>query len=351
MNRLENHFDSAPADSNETGNMTGFDSEFTDIVDYILRITYRIWEGKQVGLCYDYYSDDCPVYTIAGVSIGAEEVTQNTLNTMAAFPDRTLHAEDIIWGGDAQNGYHSSHRIRTHMTNLGPSDLGPASGKHAVIPVIAHCVCKDNKIVEEWLVRDNFSLAEQLGFDPIAVAKEKAALPLSDRLKDYIDSEVARLDAIEPTRIATPASSDEELAVTALNNIWNARMVGDVHKYYAENARFYGVNKRQLNGHQEIMQFYLQLLGSLSGIRFSADYVCSNEHKDGGSDVAVRWTLKGDHLGTVLYGKPTGAPIFILGESHFRIIDGEITEEWNIFDELSVWVQVFRAKNALAAGE
>ena len=53
--------------------MPGFDPEFTDIVDYILRITYRIWEGKQVGLCRDFYSADCPVYTLAGYIEGAED--------------------------------------------------------------------------------------------------------------------------------------------------------------------------------------------------------------------------------------------------------------------------------------
>ena len=31
--------------------MKGFDDEFVDIVDYIVRITYRIWDEKQVDLC------------------------------------------------------------------------------------------------------------------------------------------------------------------------------------------------------------------------------------------------------------------------------------------------------------
>ena len=142
------HYDSAPA-SAAPGNMPGFDAEFADIVDYILRITYRIWEGKQVGLCHDYYSDDCPVWTLAGYTEGAEAVTQNTIRTLGAFPDRTLHADNIVWGGDAETGFHTSHLITTHMTNLGPSEFGPATGREATIGVIAHCVCKDNRIVEE----------------------------------------------------------------------------------------------------------------------------------------------------------------------------------------------------------
>jgi len=129
---MQDHYDSAPGGSRTKGvGMVGFDDEFTDIVDYILRITYRIWEGKQIGLCYDYYSDDCPVYTMAGITIGAEEVTQNTLITLASFPDRTLGAENIIWGGNDTNGFHTSHLIKTSMTNLGSSDMGPATGNQA----------------------------------------------------------------------------------------------------------------------------------------------------------------------------------------------------------------------------
>ena len=118
---MNEHHDSAPA-INPPRNMQGFDAEFSDIVDYILRITYRIWEGKQVGLCHDYYSEDCPVFTLTGYTEGAEEVTQNTLKTLAAFPDRTLHADDIIWSGNPQDGFHTSHLITTEMTNLGPSE-------------------------------------------------------------------------------------------------------------------------------------------------------------------------------------------------------------------------------------
>ena len=196
MDIMQDHYDSAPGGSRTKGvGMVGFDDEFTDIVDYILRITYRIWEGKQIGLCYDYYSDDCPVYTMAGITIGAEEVTQNTLITLASFPDRTLGAENIIWGGNDTDGFHTSHLIKTSMTNLGSSDMGPATGNQATFFVIAHCVVKDNKIIEEWLVRDNYALTEQLGFDVHEVAAQKASEPSQKRLEDWYQSELNRVSS------------------------------------------------------------------------------------------------------------------------------------------------------------
>ena len=35
--------------------MRGFDADYVDIVDYIVRCTHKIWEEKQVGLIYSHY--------------------------------------------------------------------------------------------------------------------------------------------------------------------------------------------------------------------------------------------------------------------------------------------------------
>lgn len=355
MNRLQHHHDSAPAPEETadetTPQMQGFDAEFSDIVDYILRITYRIWEGKQVGLCMDYYSSDCPVYTLAGVTIGAQEVTQNTLATLASFPDRTLDAVNIICGGDDKAGFHSSHLIRTHMTNMGDSEYGPATHKDATILVIAHCIVKDNRIIEEWLVRDNYSLAEQLGHDPHEVAKHWAKKPVNDRLIQWRNQELYRLkQQVTSDRLAAGNTSESFIRAT-LQNIWNARMVGDVYQAYADNAKLHSVSNRELEGRDAIASFYTQILGTLSDLRFSADYVCqqpaNNDDTDKGIDLAVRWSISGIHSGHALYGKPTGQTLYILGESHYRIIDGEIVEEWTIFDELAVLSEIYRARNAI----
>ncbi|WP_440683045.1 ester cyclase [Cysteiniphilum halobium] len=328
--------------------MKDFDKEFIDIIDYIKRITYRIWEGKQIGLCYDYYSNDCPIYTLDGIFYGSDTVVQNTLDTLASFPDRTLHADQIIWGGNDTDGYHSSHRICTHMTNLGPSSYGEATGKKAIITVIAHCIVKGNKIIKEWLVRDNYSLCEQLGYQPKIIAKEKARLPLQ---KDFIEWKEFMLNQIsikhskirQPYPVFSTQSDSEAFICASLHNIWNTRMLGDIMQNYAADARLYTTRKRELNGHNEITFFYLQILSTFSQLKFSIDYVCSNTE---GYDnaVAVRWSLSGIHSGNQLYGSPTQEAIFIIGESHFLLKNNKIYQEWTMFDELSVMTQIERSR-------
>ncbi len=346
-----NHYDSAPA-SGKPGNMPGFDPEFEDIVDYILRITYRIWEGKQIGLCHDYYSVDCPVYTLAGYTEGAEQVTQNTMRTLSAFPDRTLHADNIIWGGDAETGFHSSHLITTNMTNLGPSEFGEPTSIQAQIQVIAHCVCKDNKIVEEWLVRDNYSLAVQLGADPLAYAREQAAHPLDPETKfsKWLSSEHARVSAVSRQKATYPAAGEghECYVRAALHNIWNARMLGDTHLLYAENARLHASAREDYDGVDKIARFYMEVLGSMPDAKISVDYTCSNSMLEG-DYVAARWVIAGTHSGAALWGAPTGAPLLILGESHYRLVEGKVLQEWLVFDELAVLTQIERARLVLAS--
>lgn len=346
MNRMTHHYDSAPGNKPTSGRMKGFDEEFVDIVDYILRITYRIWEGKQVGLCYDYYSEDCPVYTLAGMTVGAAEVTQNTLNTLGSFPDRTLHADNIIWGGNDEDGFHTSHLITTEMTNIGDTEYGAATGRSAKFQVIAHCIVKNNRVIEEWLVRDNYSLVEQLGFDPIEISQKQALIPQQDRYLEWRDSELRRVsNSVKNKRMAASISVDTQSFIeTNLHNIWNCRMVGDVNLMYSAQAKMHASANRELTGLDAIAQYYLSFLGSFSDLRVSLDYSCSLERSDGSTDLAVRWTMAGKHTGSALFGKPTGATILVLGESQFRIDEGLVHEEWTVFDQLAVMTQIERAR-------
>ena len=327
--------------------MPGFDAEFSNLVDFITRITYRIWEGKQVGLCYDYYSANCPVYTLTDTIIGAEAVVQNTLNTLAAFPDRTLTAENIIWGGNASNGFHSSHRILSEMTHMGDSDFGPATHKQATIRGFAHCVVKDNQVTEEWLVRDNYALARQLGFEPHRIAQNQAQTEPSKRFSDWYRSELERLSLINLRRIPLLSEAEDDpnaFIRAALQNIWNARMLGDIYKVYAETAQVYGAAGRELSGHEAIIQYYLQLLGTFSDLRIAIDYVCFQPAVDQGIDLAARWTMASKHTGYALYGPPTAADVLIIGESHYLIVDNLIQKEWTLFDELAVLTRLYRTR-------
>jgi hypothetical protein len=60
--------------------------------------------------------------------------------------------------------------------------------------------------------------------------------------------------------------------------------------------------------------------------------------------VAVRWSVVGVHSGARRYGPATGAPIYILGVSQFRIMKGRIREEVTVWDDIALRRQVETAR-------
>ena len=113
-------------------------------MDYILKITHRIWEEKGIGVIYDTYANNCLVHAGDGTSTGVSGVIANTLMTLHAFPGRRLMAEDVVWSEDSPGVFLSSHRILSTGTNLGDSNFGPATGKKVYFRTIADCACTQN---------------------------------------------------------------------------------------------------------------------------------------------------------------------------------------------------------------
>ena len=68
----------------------------------------------------------------------------------------------------------SSHRVLSTATNLGDSNFGPATGKKINFRTVIDCATTNNRIHEEWLVRDNLWIVTQLGLNPREVAKQMA---------------------------------------------------------------------------------------------------------------------------------------------------------------------------------
>jgi len=318
--------------------LDGFDADYVDIVDYIVRCTHRIWEEKRFHLIRTHYSPDCRLHTLAGDVYGAEAVVQNTIKTVAAFPDRTLYADDVIWSGNDRDGFYTSHRISSHMTNLGASDFGPATGRRATVTTIADCAILANRIYEEWLVRDNFSLVLQLGLDPHAVAKDRA------RQRRSTPAEPAPAPPAAEWQVpAQPTAADTTCAeaATRWRALWNDRDASLARVVYAPTCTLWAPSGRVLFGHGEIIGWYLHVLGAMPDAWTRVEHVCAIPNEYGGFEVAIRWTLDGTHTGYGLHVPPTGLALHLLGVTHWRVVDGRIAEEWTVFDELALLTQMY----------
>ena len=327
--------------------MKGFDKEFRDYEHYILRITDQIWLEKDIGSIKRYYTEDCPVYTLGGIVIGSEAVINGTIKTLAAFPDRLLNAEDVIWSGDDESGYFSSHRIISpSMTNLGHSEFGPPTGEQATVRTIADCAARDNQIYEEWLMRDNMGLVRQLGLDVHELARRLAVENKDNRdLHDWIAQEIDRVKSSPCLQSGDtgidPHKDLDAYVQSLLVHLWSDRELDAIDSRYTSSAKFHGPDARDLSGIQEIKGYLSQIQQCLSDTAISVDNICSIQHDEKIMDVAVRWCLVGKHSADGLYGEPSGKDILIMAASHWRIEDGIIHEDWTVFDELAVLRQVY----------
>jgi predicted ester cyclase len=317
-------------------NIPGFDPEYADIVDYILRCTHRIWEQKDVGLIATHYGSDIIVHMMTGPAVGMGDVIAGTARTLSAFPDRTLTGEAVIWSDEGDGAYLSSHRITSTATNLGTSELGPATGKRITFTTIADCLCKENLIIEEWLVRDYSAMALQLGYHPRAVAKVQAAADKATGAQAWRQEAMERIRSLVPTPfpqgpLPNPERDPVDFAHAFVDRILNHRRFGLVREAYSPAAHWSGPGGRRLFGWGEITGWFTALIGSFGDARVNIQHVAAVDDM-----IAVRWELAGSHDGGALYGAASGEPIYILAVTHWRIEQGVIVDEVTIFDEVAL---------------
>jgi predicted ester cyclase len=324
--------------------LAGFEPVYADIVDYVIRSTHRIWEERAVGLIYTHYKHDCVVHTPLGVTRSRDEVIAGALRTLAAFPDRRSLGNDVIWSGDDQRGFYTSHRVNAITRNTGWSEFGPPTGKKVAWRAIADCVVHQNRVCEEWVVRDHMAAILQMGFDPHQVAREIAAQKSArgESVADYGDIDRLPGQMPPPDQFTAPDVSDpaEALVCQALHDIWNRRRFDSIRSAYARNVVAHVPQLLDLKGQHAYAGYVIALLAMMSNAGMLLHHVCSAPGASGGRKVAVRWTLDGHHDGPGRLGDPTGARLSLMGISHYHVRGGRIVEEWLHFDELSLLVQL-----------
>lgn len=320
--------------------MRGFDAEFADLVQYIHLITARIWEGRQVGLIRRYYAADCIMHTPMGPVRGVERVVSGTLETLHAFPDRRLLAEDVIWSGDDRAGYLSSHRIISTQHHRGEGLFGPPTGRCLHVRTVADCQVRANVIDEEWLVRDQAAIVRQLDGDPREWGARLAAADAEAGVAPWhlTDAASAAASGSRPTdQSGHPLASQ---LIGTLQRVWNEGDLAAIRTLHAESATLHGPGNASHVGHQEIDRFLVGYLAAFPGATFSVDHAAVLEEAAHPVRVALRWRLAGRHDGRGAFGAPTGAPVVVLGITHLELWGGRVVRDFTLIDELALWKMI-----------
>ncbi|MFM7461075.1 MAG: ester cyclase [Burkholderiales bacterium] len=322
--------------NNSNSPLVGFDPEFRDLDHYIRVITERIWEGRRIDDIHKYYSDPCVVETPASVTTTVADVVDGTKRTLAQFPDRRLLAEDIIQSGDAVGGFLSSHRIISTMTHLGEGDFGAATGKRIHVRTIADCVCKQNRIIHEWLVRDQSAIALQIGVSPQTLAQRWLDTKPGWSKPRIPDSPAGYRSALTDDPVACAyASALTQFATQKLTPDGMARTYDDaVHQLGPGGVTRYG--------HAEVGHYWQTLFAIFAPRQFDIEHLAVNRGDGRADRIAVRWRAQTRHIGqpTSQFGRASGNAVEIMGINHVECWRGRVLREWVLIDEIALWMQV-----------
>lgn len=316
-----------------TQTLPGFDDKYHNIVDYILKITDEIWEKKAIWEINNTYTKDIVIHSGATKVKGIDAVINGTIETLSSFPDRKMKGEAVIWSTNNEGHFYTSHRIASTATNEGDSVFGKATGKKVFFRTIADCKIANNKIYEEWLVRDNLYLIQQLGFDPVELAKRDSRYKNKSSLA-YQPVSVEKNNAIAQY----DHSIDEEL-ILSLFKTWDDHSYDNFRHYYSEQSVVHGICNNKLTGPMEISDFVKNVLDSFTDAEVIVERITSNQLKDK-TELAARWKIRGRHNGNGFFKGLTGIPVIVMGISHFIIREGSIAEEWMVFDGFDVLCQI-----------
>lgn len=333
-----------PDDYGAAQSMRGFEETYRNIIDYIVRITYRIWEDREVEYIADTYSDTSQVFDDYGLQRGCQKIIDDTHHTTGAFSDIKLIADEIVWAGDDEIGFHTSHRTIIRGTNDGDSRYGPAANRYIDVLVIANCVALENEIFLEHVLYNNSSMLQQLGRNLRDIVPALAASPPAGWPRDKATWDGLRSSARpeRPISVAQPIDGFDvdRVARRTIDELWNRRNPDVLTTAYAADFAFEGPTDRKFSGADSYRAFLGSILGAFPDLEVQVDEVYWMGNDADGYLTSERWSAEGAHTGPGPYGEPTGKAVQIWGITQHEIVGGRIVREWLLFNELDLMMQL-----------
>jgi len=333
-----------PDDFGPKQSMRGFEETYQNIIDYIVRITYKIWEDRDVEYIADTYSDTSQVFDDYGLQHGCQKIIADTHHTTGAYSDIKLIADEVVWAGDDEIGFHTSHRTIIRGTNDGASNYGPATNRSIDVLVIANCVALENEIFLEHVMYNNSSMLQQLGHNLDDLVPRLSAEPFPGWPRDAAtwDSLRSSTRPDQPISIAQPIDGfdPDNFARATIDQLWNSRNYETLSSAYASDFPFEGPTDRKFAGAGSYQQFLASIHSAFPDLVVQVDEVYWMGNDNDGYLTSERWSAEGTHTGAGIYGEATGKSVQIWGITQHHIVNGKIVQEWLLFNELDLMMQL-----------
>ena len=222
---------------------------------------------------------------------------------------------------------------------------------------VAHCLVTDNKVNEEWLVRDEWAVLERLGLDPYKVAAELAesspvagqghgALERPGRVRGH--HRQCRAGG-RVGQAAEPLSGGMRRRAGIFDEVWNQRLFNRVPAYFDRQIVCQTTRLRRVQGIDPYQIELVDLLASFPDFKVEVRDIAVLEGPELGLRIAVLWLLRGTYSGVPTYGPITRTPVNVLGVCHFEMRDGKVLREFRIVDEIAILAQIHAGRLAKGA--
>ncbi|MEU5363994.1 ester cyclase [Streptomyces sp. NPDC005925] len=315
---------------------------YGSVEEYVLGCTDEIWTDRGIGLISStYYAADVVVHGTFGSERGVQPVLEGTVTSISAYPDEVGRGEDVVWERRGADAFVSSHRVFSTATNAGWSPYGPPTHRRISKRALAHCLVRDGRIVEEWVVRDECRLVLDLGLDPAEVAARLAERrPWSPLELGSLPEDPLRGGVSGPRTTGTGSDTDCAGLVEMFEEVWNNRMLQRLPSYVSRDIVLHTTRGRLLQGHREYSTEILDLLAAFPGARVRVLDVVTHDDQRRGRRVSLVWLLTGKYTGVERFGAGCGQDVEILGTTQYVLADGKVTEEYRVYDELGLRIQI-----------
>lgn len=309
------------------------DHPYLDVVDFVERTTYSIWNAANPDQVLDFYGPASVIWSDGGDTVGGIAVTESTRRRQAEFTGYRGVIADTIWTGDDESGYRTSMRWTSRGTSVGDPLLGIEAGRGVVNSCIANCVVLGDQYVEEWGASDSLHFLSQLGLPPAAAVLEwqPSAMPVG----------AAAQEATRNRGVSVPAVPDElgpaaQTVVDALHRLFTERDLAAADTLYAPGAPYtYGASRWNV-GPDGARAEVSRLLDALPDLTLAVEELYWNDDADGRSRVAVRTRITGTGQGRDGVDREVGLTTI----HHVHVRGPVITAEWIEYDDLALLAQL-----------
>jgi len=115
---------------------------------------------------------------------------------------------------------------------------------------------------------------------------------------------------------------------------WNERRPETLDELQTQDVVYHGTSM-EMNGIEEYKQVYSSFLSAFHDTHVTFEDLIAESDK-----VMSRITIRGTHKGELEGIPPTGKTFTSSFFTVFRLVDGKIVEEWEVFDELGMMMQL-----------